>query len=140
MVTLTRQPALTSYSQPSAVAERTKVWPYPATWADSSLRELFVPMETSSSTAGVLETKHSHGTPVGAIVGGVVGGVAVIIIILIAVIVVRRKKRSPNNTTEKLCLQTTEVHGYSFPDELDGTPRRNELSDSSRHVFELHGN
>ncbi|GFG17388.1 hypothetical protein IFM5058_08449 [Aspergillus udagawae] len=68
-------PALTSYSQPSTVAERTKVSPYPATWADSSLRELFAPTGTSSTTASTTETKHGHGTPVGAIVGGVVGGV-----------------------------------------------------------------
>jgi hypothetical protein len=72
-------------------------------------------------------------------VGGLIGGVAVIIIVII-VILVRRKKRSPNDATEKRCLQTRELQGYSFPDELDGTPRRNELSGSSRYVFELHGN
>jgi hypothetical protein len=78
--------------------------------------------------------------PVGAIVGGVIGGVAVIIIIVIGVILVRRKKSSPNDTTEKRYLQSRELQGYSLPDELDGNPRRNELSGSSRYVFELHGN
>jgi hypothetical protein len=129
---------LTSYSQPSAVAERTKVSPYPVIWVDSLLRELFVPTGTSSTTASTTETKHGPGTPVGAIVGGVVGGVAVIIIVIV-VIFVTRKKRSSNFTTEKECLQTTELHGSCLPDELDGNPRRNELSGSSRYVFELHG-
>ncbi|GIK03408.1 hypothetical protein Aspvir_007477 [Aspergillus viridinutans] len=133
-------PALTSYAQPSAVAERTKVSPYPATWADSSLKDLFVPTGTSSSTASTSETKHSHGTPVGAIVGGVIGGVAVIIIAIVVIVLMTRKKRSSKVTTEKGCLQTTELQGYSLPDELDGNPRPNELSGSSRYVFELHGN
>ncbi|KAF4219466.1 hypothetical protein CNMCM6457_003032 [Aspergillus fumigatiaffinis] len=108
-------PALTSYSQPSAVAERTKVSPYPATWADPSLRELFVPTETSSSTASASETEHSHGMPVGAIVGGVIGGVAVIIIIVIGVILVRRKKSSPNDTTEKRSFTYTSGTGEYIP-------------------------
>jgi hypothetical protein len=42
--------------------------------------------------------------PVGAIVSGVIGGVAVIIIVIV-VILLRWKKRSTNNTTEKGCLQ-----------------------------------
>ncbi|KAF7171758.1 hypothetical protein CNMCM6106_006140 [Aspergillus hiratsukae] len=113
----TFDPAVTSYSQPSAVAERTKVSPYPATWADSSLRDLFVPKGTSSSTASALpEAKASRGASVGAIVGGVVGGVAlIIVIVVIAVILVRRKKRSPNDTTKKGHLQTAELHGHCLP-------------------------
>jgi hypothetical protein len=71
-------------------------------------------------------------------VGGVIGGVAVIIIVIV-VILVRRKKRSPNDTTEKRYLQTTELRGYSLPDELDGNPRRNELSGSSRYVLSSMG-
>lgn len=110
---LTREPSLTSYSQPSSVTGRTKVSPYPATWADSSPRGVLGPTGTSSLTASTLETKHSHGTPIGAVVGGVIGGVADIIIAIL-VTLTRPKKRSPNNTTEIGCLQTTELAGATF--------------------------
>jgi hypothetical protein len=76
-------------------------------------------------------------------VGGVIGGVVFIIIILTVVILVRRKKRRPKETMEKGWLkqssQTTELNGYCLPGELDGKQTRNELSGSSRYVFELHG-
>ena len=132
------QPAATSYSAPSNVQKDVKATPFPASWADPALKEIFDPAPTESSPALSTASPSNPATDsgksvgVGAITGAVVGSVVFVLLIAAAFFLLRRHRRAranfslPEHKPRELASE-----GYHGHDQSDFTGVR--LSSSHKH-------
>lgn len=131
------QPEASSFALPDAAASAVKSSPYPSSWADPALKDLFV-AKSSNKDTGSADTKpdssKKSSTSVGAIAGGVVGGVAAIALIVGAIVFCLRRQRQ---TQTQQGARENKGHPQRAPVELYSDELRGELDGGFRPVFEL---
>ena len=144
------QPSATSYGAPSSVTDNVMTSPYPSSWADPTLRAIFVsstPTSSPSSSSPQATTSQSDSNSLGggAIAGAVIAGIAALTLSsALAWFLMRRRRqwqqRAPADAKSKEGHPTdhnavpTEVHGDALPYEFDATAARSELDAIQKFV------
>lgn len=137
----------TTYSLPSSTYDDIKRSPYPLSWADPGLRQLFIMDKNSagSTNSTTSENTNLHSTNKGAIAGGVVGGVIglalVTALLYYALIQVRKKRVEREEVKISSESQIGELEDIGIRSELGTkTNTRAELDERFIERYELHEN
>lgn len=144
------RPSATSYGAPSSVTDNVMTSPYPSSWADPTLRAIFVsptpsPSPSSSSPQATISQSDSNSLGGGAIAGAVIAGITVFTIssALVWFLMRRRRQwqqRAPADAKSKEDHPAdhnavpAEVHGDALPYEFDATAARSELDATQKFV------